>query len=396
MSNTKENPKRSLGCIGKRVENDYGVSQRKLIIALGISQTTYRGWCHKIPYDGDFKTSTKGVLCLFALHFGEKVPLNQYFEKLKDNYIDWDNEQEEQLKKDLKATQEDIGWDIELKSCVRKMKNFSNNNLIYDRFPDTIKALEDESGKVQELEAKSNETIIDMQVEEMPKINDKQKALMETLIKKNVLDVTEERMNDGIWLYILGLKFSIGEELYERDLIVAFRCFDASADLGYTKSMVMVADCYMEGDGCEQDINQAISYYNKAANNESVEALLELGDIYGEKNDYSKAFEYYEKAAMRGNGKGLIMLGAMYYGGKGVEKDWDKSFYYFKKALGIFGTSHRKKYSKNDRALYLYTAYYCMAKIYTEGCETVKIDMSEAKYCLEKMKKYEQILNLNE
>ena len=47
----------------------------------------------------------------------------------------------------------------------------------------------------------------------------------------------------------------------------------------------MVADCYMEGDGCEQDINQAISYYNKAANNESVEALLELGDIYGEKND---------------------------------------------------------------------------------------------------------------
>ena len=99
---------------------------------------------------------------------------------------------------------------------------------------------------------------------------------------------------------------------------------------------------------------------------------------------------------MRGNGKGLIMLGAMYYGGKGVEKDWDKSFYYFKKALGIFGTSHRKKYSKNDRALYLYTAYYCMAKIYTEGCETVKIDMSEVKYCLEKMKKYEQILNLNE
>ena len=392
MANTKENPKRSLGYIDTVVKKEYDISQRELIKVLGIPQTTYRGWCHRIPYNGNFKISTKSVLCLFALHFGEKVPLSQYFEKLKDYYIDWDNEQEEQLKKDLKVAQEEAGWDIELKSCVRKMKNFSD--LIYERFPSIIKALEDENGKVHELEAKSDKSIADIHAEKM--LNDKQKKLMETLIKKNVLDVNEERMNDSIWLYTLGLKFSIDEEVYERDLIVAFRCFDVSADLGYTNSMVMVADCYMEGDGCEQDIDQAISYYNKAANNESVEAFLKLGDIYIEKNDYSKAFQYYEKAAIRGNGKGLIILGKMYYFGEGIEKDLDKSFYYFKKAVEIFKTSHRKQYSKNDRALYLYTAYYCIAKIYREGCKTVKIDMSEVEYCLEKMEKYRQILNLDE
>ena len=86
----------------------------------------------------------------------------------------------------------------------------------------------------------------------------------------------------------------------------------------------------------------------------------------------------------------------MYYFGEGIEKDLDKSFYYFKKAVEIFKTSHRKQYSKNDRALYLYTAYYCIAKIYREGCKTVKIDMSEVEYCLEKMEKYRQILNLDE
>lgn len=84
------------------------------------------------------------------------------------------------------------------------------------------------------------------------------------------------------------------------------------------------------------DYEQAVDFWQKAAENGHVEATYNLGCMYasgrGVKQDYKKASEFCQKAAENGYVKALFNLGVMYENGIGVKQDYKKAEILYKKA----------------------------------------------------------------
>ena len=76
-------------------------------------------------------------------------------------------------------------------------------------------------------------------------------------------------------------------------------------------ALIALANIYETGDDVTQDIDKAIEYLKKAAENENIEALLRLGEMH-EKNskiqNRFKAIYWYRKAARKGNYQAKIGL----------------------------------------------------------------------------------------
>ncbi|BEG57298.1 hypothetical protein NHP21005_09860 [Helicobacter sp. NHP21005] len=119
-------------------------------------------------------------------------------------------------------------------------------------------------------------------------------------------------------------------------------------ELGNTRLYVCVAQMYVEGQGCVQDYQKALEFYQKAveADQENHRAYFGLAELYfkgeGVEQDYAKALEYYTIVA-----KGAYCeepfyddafrrLSYMYDKGLGVTPDPLRAFEYLKKACGMW------------------------------------------------------------
>lgn len=93
---------------------------------------------------------------------------------------------------------------------------------------------------------------------------------------------------------------------------------------------------YYTGDGAEQNLEQAVYYFRKAAEQGDTTAQFWLGYCYnnghGVKKDMNKAAQWYEQAANYGNADAQCNLGYCYYTGNGVEQDDNKAVYWFERA----------------------------------------------------------------
>ena len=119
--------------------------------------------------------------------------------------------------------------------------------------------------------------------------------------------------------------------LNDEDVNLANKYLDKAIKLNSVSALNTMGLCYLNGYNKEkkQDIDKAITYFEKAASNNYVYAYNNLGKIYEEKKDYKKAFEYYEKAALEEESWACNKLGLFYYNGIYVEKNINKAFYYF-------------------------------------------------------------------
>lgn len=86
----------------------------------------------------------------------------------------------------------------------------------------------------------------------------------------------------------------------------------AAAENGDIEALLRLGNRFMNGDGVEKDINQAIAYFKKAADKGNVDAQLELGEIYydgeGVNKDEKTAKIWLEKAAAQGNERAKKIL----------------------------------------------------------------------------------------
>jgi len=82
---------------------------------------------------------------------------------------------------------------------------------------------------------------------------------------------------------------------------------------------------YETGNGVKKDLNAALNWYRKAADQGVVMAQINLGVMYedgkGALQDYQEALNWYRKAADQGYAIAQFKLGAMYADGKGVLQD---------------------------------------------------------------------------
>ncbi len=96
-------------------------------------------------------------------------------------------------------------------------------------------------------------------------------------------------------------------------------------------AQMKLAKIYYDGtDKIQQDYKESFKYYSKAAENNNIDAQLEMvWMMFGGKGtdrDYDKAAELLNKYANNGNKKAQEVLASMYYFGIFVKKDYKKAF----------------------------------------------------------------------
>ena len=141
-----------------------------------------------------------------------------------------------------------------------------------------------------------------------------------------------------------------------------------TAIVGLNAGLFSYADNYTEKDIAYQQKGEV--YYPKACDNGYELACIDQGVILEKSNRHKTAKKYYEKACNMGAPSGCERLANLFFFGKGVKKDYEKSNKLYKKACD------NMKYPDGD-------ACYNLAISYTNG-EGIEQDYKEANRLFQK------------
>jgi hypothetical protein len=116
--------------------------------------------------------------------------------------------------------------------------------------------------------------------------------------------------------------------LGKSDLEEAVKWYRLAARQGDETSQVALAEICLER-GDTQSYEEAFWWLREAADQESAEACLLLGECYekgnGVRQDYLQAAAWYAKGDEIGNFECTLRLGVLYHHGKGVPQDYHKA-----------------------------------------------------------------------
>ena len=105
----------------------------------------------------------------------------------------------------------------------------------------------------------------------------------------------------------------------------------AEKESGYAQYLLAMNffDLYSENN------KEALFWLERAASNDEPHALYQLGLYYAEKADLAKSIQYYQRAAELNYGDALLELSYIYGEGIGVEQDDDKALFFLKKVAEL-------------------------------------------------------------
>lgn len=142
-----------------------------------------------------------------------------------------------------------------------------------------------------------------------------------------------------------GLQFDISSYIDEDkffssfadNLILGVRLLNIAAEKGSAAAQYYLGLCYENGCGVEEDIEEAIEWYQKAAAQGNAEAQCRLGICYKifyyGGNYAEKAADLFRKAASQGVERAQALLGKCYYYGDGVKQDYAEALKWCRKAV---------------------------------------------------------------
>ena len=164
-------------------------------------------------------------------------------------------------------------------------------------------------------------------------------------------------------MFIRGLLGNKSKEELEK----GYKYLEKSYELGNVAASNLIGNMYLNGIyPLDKDVDKAREYYKKAADNNYAYAYNNLGRIEEDNNKFKEAFEYYLYSANLGESWACNKVGEAYRIGV-VEKDMDKAYYYYTRAL-----------ENNYRTLCFY-AYYNLAKyFYMNGYDKYSKDINKA------------------
>ena len=102
----------------------------------------------------------------------------------------------------------------------------------------------------------------------------------------------------------------------------------AEKECGYAQYLLAINFFYFNS----KHQKEALYWLEKSASNDDPYALYQLGLYYSEANDLAKAIKYYQRAAELNNADALLELSYIYGEGIGVEQDDDKALFFLNKA----------------------------------------------------------------
>eukprot|EP00271_Cylindrocystis_brebissonii_P020608 TRINITY_DN689_c0_g1_i1.p1 TRINITY_DN689_c0_g1~~TRINITY_DN689_c0_g1_i1.p1 ORF type:complete len:583 (+),score=73.82 TRINITY_DN689_c0_g1_i1:825-2573(+) len=125
-------------------------------------------------------------------------------------------------------------------------------------------------------------------------------------------------------LFGLGQCYEFGRGV-EQNLLTAFSMYEAAAREGLAEARTKVGYFYLEGRGVRQDYAKAMHFLTIAAGEEDPVAYVHLGTMFRKGHGMSinlpQAFSYYEKARDLGSVDALGFLRIFYKHGLGVERN---------------------------------------------------------------------------
>ena len=134
----------------------------------------------------------------------------------------------------------------------------------------------------------------------------------------------------------IDILFKQAEALFDQDKPQeAYKILKKLADNGDAKSQNSIGNGYEYGFWGEVDLKQAEYWYRKAAQQNYIKAIHNLGVVLFLQKNYKDALPYFEKSANMNHADSINMLGIYYLEGVLFEKDYKKALEYFDKALDI-------------------------------------------------------------
>lgn len=134
--------------------------------------------------------------------------------------------------------------------------------------------------------------------------------------------------------YLLGKMYSRVDGFNEMN--EAIKWYRKAAENGYDQAQATLGMAYQFGLSVPKDINTAIEWYSMSANQGNADAQAQLGGVYlaGEDvpKDNAEAAKWYNKAAVQGDATSQLILAIMYKEGKGVPVNSKMAVEWFRKA----------------------------------------------------------------
>ena len=101
---------------------------------------------------------------------------------------------------------------------------------------------------------------------------------------------------------------------------------NALAEKGDARAQTELGRRYFQGDEVEENFQEAVKWWRKAAEQGGDSAQYNLGWMYsngkGVEQNAKEAVKLFRKSAMQGNAEAQHNLGIMYYNGRGVQEDY--------------------------------------------------------------------------
>jgi TPR repeat protein len=128
-------------------------------------------------------------------------------------------------------------------------------------------------------------------------------------------------------------QFALGSIYVRRkDYEQAIAWYQKAAEQGNSDAQVTLGLAYASGEGVSQDYVKAFSLFNEAADQKNIRAYFELGVMYanglGVSQNYSQAASLYTKASSCMYPRAMFNLALLYLQGKGVQRDYAKASFY--------------------------------------------------------------------
>ena len=167
---------------------------------------------------------------------------------------------------------------------------------------------------------------------------------------------------------------SAQKALEEKNYEVAAKEFLLLATENNAEAQYMIGWMMNMGLGFEQSPTKALVYFQKAANNDNIKAMNEIGYFYllgyesiGLEKDAKKAIKWFEKSANKGNLRAQLTLGNIFSHNRFLPSDYKESHKWFSMA------------AKQESS----SALYKLAKIYESGLGVEEHKAKALKYFLE-------------
>jgi localization factor PodJL len=137
--------------------------------------------------------------------------------------------------------------------------------------------------------------------------------------------------------YEMGLRYAEGRGM-RQDLQEAMRWFERAAQADFAPAQFRLAGLNEKGEGTKKDIEAARRLYLSAANKGHAKAMHNLAVIYAEgadgRPDYKAAAQWFRKAAIYGIADSQYNLAILYARGIGVDVNLAESYKWFAIASG--------------------------------------------------------------